>query len=135
MPSIVLKHAPAALLVAAALVQAASFVHAQVGLERKVLLQQDLTIPGYETLLVAVTIAVGGREGRHTHNATLVGQVLEGELTLEQEGLPTRTYRTGDAFIINPGQVHEGINTGKTPIRALVTFIALKGRTLTTQVR
>jgi quercetin dioxygenase-like cupin family protein len=119
----------------ALLVFSASLPRAQAGVERKVLLQQDLDIPGHETLLVAVTIAVGGREGRHTHAATLVGQVLEGELTLEQEGLPTRTYRAGDSLVIKPGQIHEGINQGKTPIRVLATFIAEKGKPLTTQVK
>ena len=113
----------------------ASVVQAQVGIDRKILLQQDLNIPGYETLLVAVTIAVGGREGRHTHAATLVGQIQEGELTLEQEGLPTRTYKAGESVIIKPGQIHEGINRGKTPIKALVTFIAEKGKPLTTQIK
>ena len=117
------------------LVSPASLVHAQVGIERKVLLQQDLDIPGYETLLVAVTIAVGGREGRHIHSATLVGQVLEGQLTLEQEGLPARTYNAGDSITVKPGQIHEGLNKGKTPIRILATFIAEKGKPLTTQVR
>jgi len=135
MPNIALNRTLAASVGVALLLSSAVLLHAQVGLERKVLLQQDLNIPGYETLLVAVTIAVGGREGRHTHAATLVGQVLEGELTLEQEGLPTRVYRAGDSITIKPGQIHEGINTGKTPIRALVTFIAEKGKPLTTQVR
>jgi quercetin dioxygenase-like cupin family protein len=135
MSTILRKPALAVVAAAIVLMSPASSVQAQTGLERKVLLQQDLDIPGYETLLVAVTIAVGGREGRHTHAATLVGQVLEGELTLEQEGLPTRTYRAGDSIMIKPGQIHEGINTGKTPIRALVTFIAEKGKPLTTQVR
>ena len=135
MPNMSVKRSLALVAGLAVLVSSASLLHAQVGLERKVLLQQDLTIPGYETLLVAVTLAVGGREGRHTHAATLVGQVLEGELTLEQEGLPTRTYRAGDSILIKPGQIHEGINKGTTPIRALVTFIAEKGKPLTTQVR
>ena len=124
-----------AAIVAAMVIAAMSHGRAQVGLERKVLLQQDLDIPGYETLLVAVTIAVGGREGRHTHAATLVGQVLEGELTLEQEGLPTRTLKPGDSVIVKPGQVHEGINKSKAPIRILATFIAEKGKPLTTPVR
>ena len=135
MRNIFLTRTLAAVVGVVLLMSSASLLHAQIGLDRKILLQQDLNIAGYETLLVAVTIAVGGREGRHTHAATLVGQVLEGELTLEQEGLPTRTYRAGDSVMIKPGQIHEGINTGKTPIRALVTFIAEKGKPLTTQVR
>ena len=135
MPNFFLTRTLAAVLGAALLASPASLVHAQTGIERKILLQQDLNIPGYETLLVDVTIAVGGREGRHTHAGTLVGRVLEGELTLEQEGLPTRTYKAGESVLIKPGQIHEGINKGKTPIKALVTFIVEKGKPLTTQVK
>jgi len=108
---------------------------AQVGLERKILLQQDLAISGYETLLAEVTIAVGGREGRHWHSGTLVGRVLEGELTLELEGQPTKIVRAGEAVLIEPHQVHEGINEGGVPIKALVTFIVEKGKPLTTQAK
>src|SRR5919106_2751863 len=104
-----LRGVVSAAIVAAMVIAATSHGRAQVGLERKVLLQQDLNIPGYETLLVSVTIAVGGREGRHTHSGTLVGQVLEGQLTLEQEGLPARTYNAGDSITVKPGQIHEGI--------------------------
>ena len=135
MPNIFLKHTLAVVAGLALLVSPASVVRAQTGIERKVLLQEDLNIPGYETVLVAVTIAVGGREGRHIHSATLVGQVLEGQLTLEQEGLPARTYNAGDSITVKPGQIHEGINTGKTPTKILATFIAEKGKPLTTQVK
>ncbi|HUL80505.1 MAG TPA: cupin domain-containing protein [Gammaproteobacteria bacterium] len=105
-------------------------VQSQVDVERTILLQQDLAIPGYEVVLVAVTIAVGGREGRHSHPGTLVGRVLEGELTLELEGQPTRTLKAGDSVLIEPGQVHEGINKGGVPMKALVTFIVQKGKPL-----
>ena len=43
---------------------------AQVGLERKVVLQQDLKMPGYETVVAELTLAVGAREGRRTHPGT-----------------------------------------------------------------
>jgi hypothetical protein len=33
------------------------------------------------------------------------------------------------------GQVHEGINQGKTPVRIVVTLVAEKGKPLTTQVK
>ena len=135
MPNSVFNCFAAAAVAGAMVIVAAGPSHAQTGVERKVLLQQDLNIPGYETVLVAVTIAAGGREGRHTHSATLVGQVLEGQLTLEQEGLPTRTYNAGDAITVKPGQIHEGSNPGKTPTKILATFIAEKGKPLTTQVR
>jgi quercetin dioxygenase-like cupin family protein len=104
--------------------------------ERKVLVQEDLTTnPGYQVVLVAVTIPVGGREGRHMHPGTLVGQVLEGVLTLEQEGRPTVTYKAGESILVEPGRAHEGINKGSVPIRIVATFIVEKGKPLTTQVK
>jgi quercetin dioxygenase-like cupin family protein len=105
---------------------------AQVGLERTIVLQQDAAIPGYETVLAEVSIAVGGREGRHSHSGTLVGYILEGELTLELEGKPTKIVKAGEAVLIEPLQVHEGFNKGSVPIKALVTFIVEKGKPLTT---
>ena len=38
----------------------------------------------------------------------MVGYVLEGTLTMEVQGAPTATYKTGDSFIVKPGVVHEG---------------------------
>ena len=104
----------------------------QVGLERKILLQQDLAISGYEVVLAQVTLAVGGREGRHSHSGTLAAQILEGELTLELEGQPTKIVKAGEAVLVEPGQVHEGINKGGVPIKALATFIVEKGNPLAT---
>ena len=51
--------------------------------QRKVLLTQDLPIPGYQTVLAAVEIPAGGREGRHTHAGALVVYVQEGVLTFD----------------------------------------------------
>jgi len=105
---------------------------AQVGPSRKILIQRDLDIPGYEMILNKASIAVGGREGKHRHPGAFMGYLLEGEMTLETEGQPSRTLKAGDSVFVPAGQVHEGINTGKVPIRALVTFIVKKGATLTT---
>ncbi len=101
--------------------------------QRKVLLQQDLTIPGYQAVLVSVEIPVGGREGRHTHPGSVLVRVDEGALTLDYEGKPTVTYKVGESFYVEPGKVHEGINRGNTPIKAIATFIIEKGKPLATQ--
>ena len=101
---------------------------------RKVLLQQDLAIPGYATALVAVEIPVGVREGRHTHPGTLVAYVQEGAVTLDYEGKPTVTYKAGDAFYVEPGKIHEGINNGNTAVKLLATFVVEKGKPMTTPV-
>ena len=106
----------------------------QPNVERKVLLQQDLTIPGYQNVLIAVTIPAGGREGRHTHPGTLVVHVLEGVMTLDHDGRPTATYKAGETVHIEPGRVHEGMNKGATPVRAIASLVVEKGKPLTTQV-
>ena len=100
---------------------------------RKVLLQQDLTIPGYAAAMVAVEIPVGGREGKHTHPGTVIVYVQEGTITLEYEGKPTASYKAGETFSVEPGKIHEGINKGNTPVRAIASFIVEKGKPLTTQ--
>lgn len=122
-------------LVAALALGLAGLGHAQQpNVERKVLLQQDLTIPGYQNVLVAVTIPAGGREGRHTHPGTLLVHVLEGVLTLDHDGRPTAAYKAGGSVYIEPGRVHEGINRGATPVRAIASFVIEKGKPMTAQV-
>jgi quercetin dioxygenase-like cupin family protein len=123
-------------IVAVAVIGARSLANArQTGVERKVLLQQDLPIPGYEAVLVAVTIPVGGREGRHTHPGTVLVHVQEGALTLDHGGRPTVTYKAGESLFVEAGRVHEGSNRGNAPVKAIATFIVEKGKPLTTQVQ
>ena len=135
MPNVSMTRIAVAAFVAVSLLLLPASSPAQTGVERKVLLQEDLSVAGQQVSLIAVTIAVGAREGQHTHPGTLVGQVQEGELMLEQQGLPTRTYKAGESFSVKPGQVHEGMNHGSTPIKILVTVVAEKGKPLTTPVQ
>ena len=99
--------------------------------QRKVLLTQDLAIPGYQTVAALVEIPPGGREGRHTHPGAVVVFVQEGVLTFDHEGKATATYKAGDAFYIEPGKIHEGINNGTAPVKAVATFVVEKGKPLT----
>ena len=100
---------------------------------RKVLMQQDVP-NGAQLAVVSVEIPVGGREGRHTHTGPLIVYVQEGALTLDYEGKPTVTYKVGETFFVEAGQIHEGINNGTVPIKALASFVTPKGAPLTTQV-
>ena len=102
--------------------------------KRTVLLQHDTSAPGYEAVLVAVEMPVGGREGRHTHSGTAMIHVVEGAITLDYEGKPTVTYKAGESFLVDAGKVHEGINKGNVPSKALATFVIPKGQPVTTQV-
>src|SRR2546427_4386419 len=94
----------------------------QPNVTRKVLLQQELNnVSGFTASLVAVEIPAGGREGRHTHPGTLVAYVQEGTLTLDYEGKPTKTYKAGETFSVEPGKIHEGMNKGTMAVKILVT--------------
>jgi len=101
--------------------------------KRTVLMQQDLAIPGYSTALVQVDFPVGAREGRHTHPGSVMVHVEEGAVTLFYEGKPMTTYKAGETFFVEAGKVHEGINNGNAPAKAIASFVVEKGKPLTTQ--
>ena len=103
--------------------------------KRTVLLRHDTSAPGFEAVLVAVEIPVGGREGRHTHPGLLMIHVEEGTLSLDYEGKPTADYKPGDSVVVEAGKIHEGINKGSTPIKVIATFVIPKGATLTTAAK
>jgi quercetin dioxygenase-like cupin family protein len=102
---------------------------------RRVLLTQDLSIPNYQTAFVEVIIPAGGREGRHTHPGSAVVHVIEGSLTLDMEGVPSKTYQMGETFYIDTGKIHEGINNGATRVKALASFVVEKGKPLASPVQ
>jgi quercetin dioxygenase-like cupin family protein len=126
----------AVIVACAALAYAGTLVQAQQAPtpKRTVLLQHDISIPGYEALLVAVDIPVGAREGRHTHPGPAMIHVTEGALTLDYEGKPTAIYKAGESFFVDAKAVHEGMNKGNVPVKAIATFIVPKGQAVTTQV-
>jgi quercetin dioxygenase-like cupin family protein len=103
--------------------------------KRTVLMRHDTPQAGFEALLVGVEIPVGGREGRHTHPGLAMIYVTEGTLSLDYEGKPTTDYKAGQSFVVETGKIHEGINKGNQPIKAIATFIVPKGVALTTQVK
>ena len=103
-------------------------------IDRRVLERVDLPTPGYEAVLIEGNMPIGGREGRHTHPGVLVGYVQSGTLTLEHQDRPPTVYRAGESFQVEPETIHEGINTGDTPVVVIAAFIVQKGKPLTTQV-
>ena len=101
---------------------------------RKVLNQQDLPMPGnYSLAVVSVEIPVGGREGKHSHPGPLIVYVQEGALSLYYEGKPTVTYKPGETVYVEAGKIHEGINMGNVPIKAVASFVVPKGQPITKQ--
>jgi quercetin dioxygenase-like cupin family protein len=105
------------------------------GVERKVLMRQDLSMPGWESVMIETTMQPGGTEGWHTHPGTLVEYILQGPWTMETRGKPRATYQTGETFSIVEGEVHQAINPGNTAVRGLAILIVDKSKPMTTQVQ
>jgi len=103
--------------------------------ERKILMRQDLSMPGWESVMLQTTMKPGGNEGWHTHPGTLVEYVLQGPWTMQRRGKPTTTYQTGETFSIVEGEVHQAINPGKTVVQGLAILIVDKSKPMTTQVQ
>jgi quercetin dioxygenase-like cupin family protein len=103
--------------------------------KRNIVLKQDMSIPDREGVMAWVELPPGSAEGKHTHPAEVFAFVLEGTISLENEGNPTATLKAGDVFHISPGKIHQGINNGSVTAKLAAVFIAEKGKTLTTQVK
>lgn len=100
------------------------------GLARKLLSRVDGPTPGYETIVMEVTIEPGATVARHTHPGIESSYVMEGELELPIQGQPTRTVKTGDAFQVPPGVPHAGGKPSTVKSKLVVNYIVEKGKPL-----
>ncbi len=101
------------------------------------LLRNDLAgIEGKEAILQLVEFAPRGASGKHYHNGQEVVYVLDGALTLEREGMPPLTLKTGESvFVGMPRHVHEGKNASATsPVKVIVFRVHEKGQPVTVRV-
>ena len=105
------------------------------GVERKILMRQDLSMPGWESVMIQTTMQPGAAEGWHTHPGTLVEYVLQGPWTMARRGKPTATYQTGETFSVVEGEVHQAVNPGKSAVRGLAILVVDKSKPMTTQVK
>jgi quercetin dioxygenase-like cupin family protein len=103
--------------------------------KRNVVFKQDMTIPDREGVMALVEIPVGAQEGKHTHFAEVYAFVLEGSISLENEGNPTVTLKAGEVFHILPGKIHNATNNGTVTAKLAAVFVAEKGKPLTTPVK
>jgi quercetin dioxygenase-like cupin family protein len=105
-----------------------AFAQQQAEIQRKILMQQDMPIPGYQLTMTLVEIPAGVREIRHTHPGVLAGYMIEGTLILEHEGRPAATYKAGETFFVEAGKIHQGINTSNAPVKLVATLVLEKGK-------
>jgi len=110
-------------------------VVAQAPTVKRVVLQQvDISVPGRQAVTAKAEIPPMGTTGRHTHFGEEIGYLAEGSLMLEVEGVPAKTIKAGEAFIIPAGKVHNATNHGAGTAVAVVTYIVDKDKPITTPV-
>ena len=115
------------------LVTTGTLIAQQAAISRTVLQQADISVAGREVVTVKAEFSNGATSGRHTHPGEEVTYVLEGALTLEVEGAPTRVVKAGQAFLVPAGTVHNATAIGST-VTAVANYIVEKGKPLSTPV-
>jgi quercetin dioxygenase-like cupin family protein len=103
--------------------------------KRTVLQQADISVPGREAVTAVAEFPPGVAAGRHTHPGEEIGYVLEGQVLLEQDGKPAVTLKSGQAFLIPAGAIHNATNTGSGPARVLANYVVEKGKPMATPVK
>jgi quercetin dioxygenase-like cupin family protein len=99
------------------------------GVNRIILNTIDFPGDGKVTIQALVEIPADAVVAKHTHPGVESTIVMEGELTLEVAGQPTRTYKPGEGFQVPAGVVHGGKN-GAKPTKLAATFIVDKDKPL-----
>jgi quercetin dioxygenase-like cupin family protein len=114
----------AALVISAALAASAQ----QPTVTRTTLQQFDMSIAGREAVTARAEIPATGTTGRHTHPGEEISYLLEGTVTLDVEGAPSRTLKPGDVFFIPAGTVHNATASARAII--IANYIVEKGKPL-----
>jgi len=84
-----------------------------------------------ELVQLVVDFSPGAWTSFHTHGGQAINLVLEGEITLRQDGVD-RVHRAGQAWSDSTGMLHAAGNTGSGNARLLTIFLLPKGAPQTT---
>jgi quercetin dioxygenase-like cupin family protein len=100
--------------------------------KRTVLQQVDLSAPGREAVQAMVEFPAGSETGRHTHPGEEISFVEAGPFVLEIDGEAPKTLKTGDAFMVPAGKIHNGHPASGGTAKVLATYVIEKGKPVTT---
>jgi len=104
--------------------------------KRTDLLTNDLAgIAGKRVTIYRVEVPPGVAAGRHRHPVDAFVYVLEGTLTLEQDGQKPRTLKAGEVFQEVPGGIYNARNTGTRPLMLLVVSLGEKDQPFSVPVK
>ena len=106
-----------------------------VGFKRTELQRHDIGQPNHEAVQTKGEFEPGAVVPKHTHPGEEVGFIASGELTVDVEGKPTQTLKSGEVFFIPAGTVHSAKNLSKAPTVVISTYIIEKGKPLAAMVK
>jgi quercetin dioxygenase-like cupin family protein len=90
-------------------------------------------IEGKDMNVWVADIPPGASTGQHSHPTPRFVYVIEGAVVYEVDGKQPQTFKTGEAYVEMPGEVHNFRNASTTqPARALGFQYANKGQPLQT---
>jgi quercetin dioxygenase-like cupin family protein len=104
--------------------------------KRTELLTNDLAgIAGKRATVYRTELAPGASTAKHRHPVDTFVYVLDGTLTLEQEGQGSRTLNAGEVVQEVPGSIYNGRNTGTSPVTILVVSLGEKDQPFSVPVK
>ena len=88
----------------------------------------------YDLQTVIMDFTKGAVVPDHTHGGSVFGIVLDGEVTLREEG-GERVIKAGESWTESTGYVHSAVNSGVAPARIAVSILMPRGAAATTIVK
>ena len=98
---------------------------------RTVLERFDVPDSSYETVVMLVEMVPHTNSGLHTHPGFDCAYLLDGSLTVLEQGQPDKPIRPGESWQVPPGSVHE-VKIGDTAAKVLAIYVVEKGKPLAT---
>jgi len=111
------------------LIGIATGMNAQQSRSSREILQRAAASVNGRDIVTAVHVYQGSvTEASHTHPGDLSGYVLEGTLTLFQQGLPTQTFNACQTFFVPAGIRHHMVSAGDA--RLVATYFVEQDKPL-----
>ena len=98
---------------------------------RTIMERFDVPDSDYETVVMLVEMAPHVNSGLHTHPGFDAAFLLEGGLTVLEQGRPDKLIQPGESWRVPPGAVHE-VRIGDRVTKVLAIYVVERGKPLAT---
>jgi quercetin dioxygenase-like cupin family protein len=96
------------------------------GITPEVLARQSVPgTPGKIAIVQRVTYEPGARNRKHYHTSQVVFYVLQGAMSVQDDGREPVTLNAGDSLLVKPGTVHIHWNASTTGKLVFLEFVLL----------